>query len=213
MDFTAGKSTEAAKACLAAAVSAAGSNDAAAAVMAEKNWRANYWRHFMRANEVFLASPEACVSGATAGLEAMREAFSFHGQTLGSVEREYQQGVGASGCGGGGSVDLAMWQRLGGITGGITGPPAGKKTHTAVEMEEPMARHTPLAPLGSAVVAGEGAEKPFSCPHYDGHEQSIDELVDSMEVCIQHMYIYPLCTLYIYTFTTICTPYVHHTYT
>lgn len=95
MDFASGRSTDAAKTCLAAALVEAGAPAAAKRVEDETNWRANYWKHFVEVNATCLRSqPTIAVQMCAAGLSACRSAFSFGGLSLGEIEA-------ARSCGGG----------------------------------------------------------------------------------------------------------------
>ena len=95
LSFTYGKSTGAAKACLAACLGP--TTAAASALLNEKNWRANYYRHFLEANARMLAAaPADCVRMCEAGLAAAREQFSVDGVTLGELERSWDRADPAS---------------------------------------------------------------------------------------------------------------------
>jgi len=88
MDFTSGTSTDAAKSCLVAALTAGNALDAAERVLGEKDWRSNYWRHFVELNAVCLGSdPATAVRMCEAGLSACRSAFSLGGETLANLEQ------------------------------------------------------------------------------------------------------------------------------
>ena len=68
--------TVAGKAIFAASIKAASPSDAEA-VLREKNWRFGYAKHVVKNVELSLASPDASVAIATAGLDAAMGSFDF----------------------------------------------------------------------------------------------------------------------------------------
>ena len=82
MDFTGGLgSSHTAKTCIAAAIASVDKKGAAVAA-GETNWRANYYKHTVAVNAASLQSPAAALSVSRAGLAALREHFSFGGQSM-----------------------------------------------------------------------------------------------------------------------------------
>jgi hypothetical protein len=83
MNFTA-KSTDAAKAALAAAIEVV--DPSYNKVFHESQWRANYFNHFVKANAVCLTSTSNCIKSAQAGLASLRSNFQVDGVLLSDVE-------------------------------------------------------------------------------------------------------------------------------
>ena len=80
-----GASTDAAKKAIAASISVVDTL-LASSVLAEKNWRANYYNHFVQANAIALSSSDDCISSAEAGLASLRSTFQLNQVSLSQIE-------------------------------------------------------------------------------------------------------------------------------
>ena len=86
INFTSGRSTDAAKQALAAAITLVDPNYVSKTLLPESGWRANYYHHFVKANSVMLTSPEIAISSAKAGLQSLRTTFQKGEILLADVE-------------------------------------------------------------------------------------------------------------------------------
>jgi hypothetical protein len=86
LNFTSGKSTDAAKAALAAAIAIVDPTYAKESIMDEKNWRSNYYKHFVKASEIMLKSTKIAIASSKAGLQTLRNTFQINNVPLSDVE-------------------------------------------------------------------------------------------------------------------------------
>ena len=91
LEFMGVRSTDAAKACLAACMRASGDGQSAALCEQEVDWRSNYYLHFLKANELMLKrSPQKAIDMCFAGLKECRSVFGVDGTSLAQIETGWQ---------------------------------------------------------------------------------------------------------------------------